>query len=351
MMGFGSGTVEVSFAQESFSDRLLRRERQLRLANASYIGFACVGLIAAVVSSLLAAVDMGGGSLLYLGAVVLGLLPGVAPLVLGRLIEAVSVLPEVPKHLRTDDIDEVEAEDQQNRRRLILGFGVAYFGLALLSLSFTVMLAERVGLDTPIFGVLPPGYVIPIAIEGMQVVSLFAGVRLGWDLETLRSQAAQVREPELKHQLTQQELTVRLESQRLEAETKLIEAGMENRARRVGLAERLKLQRKTVKVEAAEAARADAELAKMRRDAGFRIAKFETQAEVDIAMRLSQLKIASNEAKADQMLAALERGESIEPNELVVAGKALTRSPDLNGVSLNGNGNGTADELYHLDVR
>ena len=208
MIGFGNRTGEVSFAQESFSDRLLRRERQLWLANGAYMGFAGVGLVAAVVSSLLAALAMGGGPLLLFGAVVLGFLPGTAPLVLGRLIEAVAVRPEIPKHLRTGDTDdgEIDADDETNRRRLIWGFGAAYLVLALLSLSFTVMLAEAVGLDTPIFGLLPPGYVIPGAIEGMQVVSLLAGIRLGRDLETLRSQAAQVREPELKHQLAQQEL-------------------------------------------------------------------------------------------------------------------------------------------------
>jgi len=339
MFKFSSGTGEVSFAQESFSDRLSRRERQLWLANASYVGFACVGLIAAVVSSLLAAFGMGGGALLLVGAVVLGLLPGIAPLVLGRLIEAVSVLPEVPKHLRTsDDAEEIGTGDEQGRRRLIVGFGVAYFGLALLSLSFTVLLAEAVGLDSPIFGVLPPGYVIPIAIEGMQVVSLLAGIRLGRDLETLRSQAASIREPELNHQLNEQELSVRLQRQRLESETTLIEADMENRARRVGLDERLKLQQRTIKADAVEAAKADAELAKMRRDAGFSIAKFETQAEVGIAKRLSEIRIASNEAQAEQMLKALERGESIEPSELVGAGKAPVLA--RNGGNLNGNGTG-----------
>lgn len=320
------GLAEVSFAQESFSDRVARRERQLLLANTAYVGFAAVGLVAALVSSFLAALAMGGGSLLLLGAAVLGMLPGVAPLVLGWLIVAVSVVPEVPYHLKSSSDGGVDGEED-SRKRLILSFAVIYVGLALLSLAFTVMLASKVGLTTPIFGVFPPAYVIPIAIEGMQVVALVVGIRLGRDLETLRNQAAQVRERELQHQLDEQELTVRLESQRLEAETKLIEADMNNRARRVGMRERLKLQQRTVKKEAAEAAKANAKLIAMRRDAAFQIAEGETQAEIDTMLGYSKVRVAANKAETDRQLKALEEGEI--PQDLLVSNSNSELSKEL----------------------
>ena len=343
---FGNRTTEVSFAQTSFSDLVARRERQLWLANTAYVGFAAVGLVAAIVSSLLAASGKGGGLLLGFGAVVLGLLAGIAPLVLGRLIEAVAVRPEIPKHLQrkltNDDIEDVADEvDEAERRQLIMGFAAVYAGLALLSLSFTVMLASAVGLTTPIFGVLPPAYVIPLAIEGMQVVSLLAGVRLGRDLEVLRSQSSELREPELTHQLKEQKLTVELEERRLDAETQLIEAGMKNRARRVHLREELRLQQRTVKSEAAETAKTEAALAAMRREAGFEIAKAETQADIKAALQTSALRIAMTNAELDRKLKAIEQGEMVDPTVGKEPSAPLTQLPQhLNGHGRNGNGTG-----------
>ncbi|MEM7323506.1 MAG: hypothetical protein AAF531_10510 [Actinomycetota bacterium] len=232
----------------------------------------------------------------------LSALPALPLLVVGHFGASMFARPALPH-----DTDEVVADADRGpiRKAMAVG-GLAFTGAALYGVYHLSNLTESLGFDDPLFGLIPPAWLIPFAVEILLLFILLAKMVRTADLAAVVPRAADSLAEEIQGDLDRLQLGVSATLARLDGEAKAAELQITaNRNKRLAAqteaieGEKFKAERRTRKERAELAAARELELDELeasvlveerRHDAEDRIAALAAKAEERKQLRAMQTR-------------------------------------------------------------